>query len=214
MKKNKIQSFLKIITALIFVFIAFPINQIEAGQDRGQLLCCPTDPKYADYKDSFTHCLADYDYNHYCCKITWDRLFFSEDPLIEAVAKVPCAEVYKDQPLRTVIPDPYYLTESRFASLNPLHIFGANHVLQEYGKLQPAGIFNRALYFLFPLAGLILFLMLVWGGFEMLIGAAKKQNLDAGKQRVTAAVIGFVLLFVSYWLVQIIEYITGVRILG
>jgi len=77
-----------------------------------------------------------------------------------------------------------------------------------------AKLINRLLEYIFPLASLALFLMLVWGGFEMLTGAASKKNLDAGKQRVTTALIGFVLLFSAYWIAQIVEYITGVKILG
>ncbi len=73
---------------------------------------------------------------------------------------------------------------------------------------------NRALTFLFPVAGMILFVLITWGGFEMMLGAASKKNLDAGKQRVTAAVIGFLLLFSTYWIVQIIEEVTKVNILG
>ncbi|GEM_PF-951885 len=106
------------------------------------------------------------------------------------------------------------VTAERLNSLNPLVIFGGHSDLHKDGGLKPAGVFNRVLNFLFPLAGLILFVMLVWGGFEMLTGAAQKQNLDAGKQRVTAAITGFILLFVSYWIVQIVEYVTGVMILG
>jgi hypothetical protein len=76
----------------------------------------------------------------------------------------------------------------------------------------PGAIVARLLSFAFPLAGLILFVMIVWGGFEMLSSAASK-GVEAGKQRVTAAIVGFVLLFVAYWVFQIIEVIFGVVIL-
>jgi hypothetical protein len=48
----------------------------------------------------------------------------------------------------------------------------------------------------------------------MMMGAADTKSFDAGKQRVTAAVIGFVLLFCSYWIAQIVQFIFGVTILG
>lgn len=67
--------------------------------------------------------------------------------------------------------------------------------------------------FAFYLAGLILFAMLVWGGFEMIAGAADKKSLDAGKQRVTAALIGFLLLFSVYWLARILESVFNIEIL-
>jgi hypothetical protein len=95
-------------------------------------------------------------------------------------------------------------TSAQFDSLNPL---------KNNAKLKsPGGIISRILVFAFPLAGLILFTMLVWGGFEMLVGATGK-GIDAGKQRITNAVIGFFALFVSYWVFQIVEVIFGLQIL-
>ena len=99
--------------------------------------------------------------------------------------------------------------------LNPLTIYSTEK--QEFydgDNFSISMTINRALTFLFPLAGLILFVLITWGGFEMMLGAASKKNLDAGKQRVTAAIIGFLLLFSTYWIVQIIEEITQVNILG
>ncbi len=109
------------------------------------------------------------------------------------------------------------LTSDDLENLNPLIMFGEDRVKIDVlpgGKVSLAGLINRALRFVFPLAGLLLFLMLVWGGFEMLTGVASKKNMDAGKQRVTAALIGFMLLFIAYWVAQMIEYVTGVIILG
>ncbi|MBU0578391.1 pilin [Patescibacteria group bacterium] len=78
----------------------------------------------------------------------------------------------------------------------------------------PGGIVSRFLgKFAFPIAGLILFVMLVWGGFEMMAGATTKKSLDAGKQRVAAALGGFLLLFASYWIAKILEMMFGIKIL-
>ncbi len=104
-------------------------------------------------------------------------------------------------------------------SLNPIKLFSKDFdarddFFDDQGNFVLAGFISRLLQYIFPLAGLVLFVMLVWGGVEMLTGAASKKNLDAGKQRIVAALIGFLLLFATYWIAQIVEYITGVRILG
>lgn len=78
----------------------------------------------------------------------------------------------------------------------------------------PAGIVSAVLPLLFTAAGMILFLMLVWGGFEMMINATDSKAQEAGKQRITAAIIGFVLLFCSYWIAQLLQYVFGVTIVG
>ena len=131
---------------------------------------------------------------------------------------------YSNSPVFAVSPSPTPgfainepVTAQDLEKLNPLVMFGNDPVKIDVlpaGKVSLAGLINRSLKFIFPLAGLLLFLMLVWGGFEMLTGVASKKNMDAGKQRVTAALIGFLLLFVAYWVAQMVEYVTGVVILG
>lgn len=101
------------------------------------------------------------------------------------------------------------LTNEQIDSLNPLRLSGSA-VADDLST--PGGILSRVITFAFPLAGLILFVMLFWGGFEMLSGAATKKSMDAGKQRVTAAVVGFILLFVSYWLVRLLEEVFGIKV--
>ncbi len=75
----------------------------------------------------------------------------------------------------------------------------------------PSSIFNDAMPYLFSIAGLILFVMLVWGAFEIMMGAGDPKNAESGKKRITAAVTGFILLFLSYWIGQVIQYIFGLN---
>lgn len=103
------------------------------------------------------------------------------------------------------------VTKQTLDELNPLKIEGS---AVADALSTPEGIINRSLTFLFPLAGMILFGMLVAGGVEMMFGAAGKKSLESGRQRATAAVVGFLLLFASYWIVQIIEMVFGIDILG
>lgn len=94
-------------------------------------------------------------------------------------------------------------------SLNPLSSS------DKFEKLStPAGIINQFLKYAFPLAGMILFLMLVFGGFQMLIGASNSKSTEEAKQRITSAILGFLLLFAAYWIVQLVQIIFGIRILS
>lgn len=77
-----------------------------------------------------------------------------------------------------------------------------------------SGIINLLIPLAMTLAGLILFLMLIAGGFQMLTSASDPKAADAGKQRITTALIGFLIVFASYWIVQILEVVLGVNILG
>lgn len=106
------------------------------------------------------------------------------------------------------------ITKSDFDAFNPLKI-GNNGGTSPYADQlsTPGGIVSRLLEFAFPIAGMILFVTLLWGGFEMIYGASTASKaVEAGKNRITAAIIGFFLLFASYWMVQILEVILGIKI--
>jgi len=64
-------------------------------------------------------------------------------------------------------------------------------------------------------AGIIVFLLFLLGGIAIIIGSgqAKPESVEKGKKAVTAAIIGFIIIFTSYWIVRIIERVTGVDIL-
>lgn len=62
------------------------------------------------------------------------------------------------------------------------------------------------------IAGVILLFLLIGGGLKIITGAGNsdpKSTAD-GKQAVTYALIGFIIVFTAYWIVRIIELIIGV----
>ncbi len=75
-------------------------------------------------------------------------------------------------------------------------------------------IVTSFLPYLLTIAGLILFGMLVAGGFTMLAGAADKESQEKGKQQITSAVIGFVIIFLAYWIAQILQVVFKINILS
>lgn len=64
-------------------------------------------------------------------------------------------------------------------------------------------------------AGIILLFLLIFGGISMIVGAGQDNPEQAakGRQAATSAVIGFIIIFAAYWIIQIIETITGLQIL-
>jgi hypothetical protein len=103
------------------------------------------------------------------------------------------------------------ITDEDFDALNPL-MQANDGAGGDQTLTTPGGIISKLLEFAFPLAGIILFVMLVWGGFEILYGSSTSKSMEAGKNRITAAIIGFFLLFASFWIIQILEVIFGVTI--
>ena len=76
-------------------------------------------------------------------------------------------------------------------------------------NLRIGDILSALLPYIFVLAGLILLLYLVWGGFQLMLSGGDPQKASAAKGKITNAIVGFVIIFVAYWLVQILQVILG-----
>jgi hypothetical protein len=66
------------------------------------------------------------------------------------------------------------------------------------------------------IAGIILLGLLIFGGLTFIInaGGGESKKADQGKQAITSALIGFAVVFSAYFIIQIIQVITGLNILG
>jgi hypothetical protein len=67
---------------------------------------------------------------------------------------------------------------------------------------------------IYVLAGIILLAYLVFGGFMYITAAGNNEQMQKGQQALTNAIIGFLIIFASYWIIQIIQVITGIPILN
>lgn len=68
---------------------------------------------------------------------------------------------------------------------------------------------------IFVLAGVIAFILLIIGGFGMIVaaGSGDTKKLEQGQKAITAAVIGLLVIVGSFWIVQIIHILTGVTLI-
>lgn len=65
------------------------------------------------------------------------------------------------------------------------------------------------------IAAVIFFFLILFGGISIIAGAGQNdpERTARGKKAVTAAVIGFIIVFAVYWIVVFIERLTGIPIL-
>jgi len=70
------------------------------------------------------------------------------------------------------------------------------------GSIELAEIISSILPIIYTVAGLILFAMLIWGGFELLFSGGDKHKAESARGRITTAFIGFILVFASFWLTR------------
>ena len=75
------------------------------------------------------------------------------------------------------------------------------------------GVFSALLPYIYVIAGLILLVMLVTGGLGLMTAAGNPDKMKARYGKITNALIGFLIIFISYFVVQLVETILGVKIL-
>ncbi|MDO8551429.1 MAG: hypothetical protein Q7S03_02005 [bacterium] len=71
------------------------------------------------------------------------------------------------------------------------------------------GVISDFLPFLFVFAGIILLLYLIWGGFILMTSGGDPKSINSGKGKITNALLGFLIIFLTYWLVQLLQAVFG-----
>jgi hypothetical protein len=65
---------------------------------------------------------------------------------------------------------------------------------------------------IYVIAGLILFFLILGGGFAIISSGGNPQQKAQGGKAITSAIIGFLIIFASFWIIQIIQFLTGIKI--
>jgi hypothetical protein len=71
-------------------------------------------------------------------------------------------------------------------------------------------IIGGLLPYVYVVAGLILLLMLISGGIGLMTSAGNPDKSKAAYGKITGAIIGFLIIFVSYFIAKIVEVLLGV----
>jgi len=86
---------------------------------------------------------------------------------------------------------------------------GIAHVFNSVSSLVNVLIPN-----IFVVTGLLFLVLLIFAGFGIIVsaGSGDTEGSKKAKSAATAAAIGLALVFCSYWLIQIVEFVTGFKI--
>ncbi|MEI8067583.1 MAG: hypothetical protein WCG91_01350 [Candidatus Shapirobacteria bacterium] len=71
---------------------------------------------------------------------------------------------------------------------------------------------GQALPIVYTIAGLALLVVLISGGVTLMTAAGNPDKAKEGYGKITGGLIGFLIIFISYFVVQIIEVMLGVKI--
>ena len=89
-------------------------------------------------------------------------------------------------------------------------VFAPANTFNDFGSIVSVIVKNA-----FVFAGIISFVLLILGGFGVIVGAGSgdTKKLEQGKKAVTGAVVGLLIVVLSVLIVQVIATITGLDIL-
>lgn len=80
-----------------------------------------------------------------------------------------------------------------------------------FGDSTLANILSSADGIIFFLAGFALMVYLILGGFQLMTSGGSPDAAAGGKAKITSALIGFVIIFTAYWIVQILGRVLGLQ---
>src|SRR3989344_2030436 len=78
-----------------------------------------------------------------------------------------------------------------------------------------ADFVSVVLFNVIALASVLLLILIIYGSITIIAGAGSGNKEDVGKGRkaVTSALVGFLIIFVSYWIIYLLQRILGFNIL-
>jgi len=87
---------------------------------------------------------------------------------------------------------------------------GQFHVLCDLQAGNFGGVVGSAIQLLFAVAVVVALFYLIYGGFRWLISTGDKSKVSEAREHIVAAIIGLVVIFLSYFIINIILGFFGV----
>lgn len=125
-----------------------------------------------------------------------------------------CENALPSEAVEIEIPGTENLKATELEEINPLK---GTKFFPKPGDRTPGKIISRLVRnVVFPISGLVLFLQIVYAGFQIVQGGmmGDDNSVNNGKQRLTATIVGFLLLFGSYWMWSLVEAALGLNATG
>ncbi len=73
-------------------------------------------------------------------------------------------------------------------------------------------VFQNVITSILSFAGIVLFILLILGGFKYLTSGGNPESVATAQKTLTSAIIGIILIALSYLILVVIEYLTGANV--
>ena len=85
--------------------------------------------------------------------------------------------------------------------------------MDEVAKISDLGsVFKNVVGYALGFAGIVFFILLLVGGFKFITSGGDPKALEGAKKTLTSAIVGLVVILVSYLILVLIKNITGVDV--
>lgn len=74
-------------------------------------------------------------------------------------------------------------------------------------------LLNNFLTLSLSLISIVAIGFIIWGGIQIILSEGDKQKMQAARGKVTYAVIGLIIAFISFFIIQVVGAIFGVELL-
>jgi fumarate reductase subunit D len=81
------------------------------------------------------------------------------------------------------------------------------------GNLTAGGIVSALIRFILVIAALVFFFILVFGGIQWITSGGDKANTETARNRITAALVGLVIVFSAWAILQLIKIFFGIDVI-
>lgn len=75
-------------------------------------------------------------------------------------------------------------------------------------------IIRNAVTIIFTIGAILLLFMLLWGGIDYLMSAGDKEKSSNARKKITSALIGFIVLTLTYLIIRVVGGIFGFDIIN
>lgn len=72
------------------------------------------------------------------------------------------------------------------------------------------GIITASYKYIFGAAGILILIYFLIGGIELMTSAGDPKKVQSARDKITGALIGFVIIFAAFWIVQLVSLFLGV----
>lgn len=76
------------------------------------------------------------------------------------------------------------------------------------------GVISAVLPYMFMIAGVGVLFFLIYGGYQMMVSQGNEKTMEEARGKITNAIIGFIVIFVAFWIMQALGVIFGLQGFG